>query len=213
MASLTSASKAGRRGPLTAIVAAAIVVVIVAAVVVVRGRSAGQLAGGTFTDTPPASDFVLPDQNGQMVRMANLRGKVVALTFLYTNCPDVCPVIATNLGLADHRLGATAQQLQIVAVSVDPAGDTLANVKKFTQSHGLAGLDNWHYLMGSLSQLQPVWKAYHVGSSASSGHNPEGLEHSALVYLVDPTGKLRVILPANFTIEDLVQDVRVLAGS
>jgi protein SCO1 len=196
------------------IIAALGVVLVVAVAGVVFGlrRQAqpGKLAGGVFSDTPQAPDFSLRDQNGQTVTMSQLKGKVVALTFLYTHCPDVCPLMASQLAAADQRLGPDASKVELVSVSVDPVGDTLPSVKKFTEDHNLAGQPNWHYLMGSPGQLQPVWEAYHVGSSATSEGAIQGVDHSALVYLTDTTGRLRVILSSNFTVSDFVQDAQAL---
>ena len=191
--------------------ALATVLAIVAALLIVRQRTTPQLAGGVFSDSPAAPNFTLKDQNNQPVTLAALRGKVVALTFLYTHCQDVCPTIATNMGIADRKLGGAASAARFLAVSVDPVGDTLPSVRTFTQEHGLAGDTNWHYLVGSPAELGPVWSAYHV-SAGSNSASPQSLDHSALVYLVDPSGKLRVILSANFAVTDLVQDVRALAA-
>ncbi|MFI5267889.1 MAG: SCO family protein [Chloroflexota bacterium] len=190
---------------------AVVLVVAVAGVIFgLRRQAQPGLTGGVFSDMPPAPDFSLRDQNGQTVTMSQLKGKVVALTFLYTHCPDVCPLMASQLAAADQRLGADAKNVEIVSVSVDPVGDTLPSVKKFTEDHNLAGQANWHYLMGSPGQLQPVWEAYHVGSSATSEGAIQGVDHSALVYLTDTTGRLRVILSSNFTVSDFVQDAQAL---
>ncbi|MGH2364783.1 MAG: SCO family protein [Chloroflexota bacterium] len=191
--------------------ALAALVAIAAAVLIVRQRTAPQLTGGVFSDSPAAPNFTLNDQNNQPVSMAALRGKVVALTFLYTHCQDVCPTIATNMSIADRKLGSSASAARFVAVSVDPVGDTLPNVRAFTREHGLAGDVNWHYLVGSPAELRPVWSAYHI-SAGSNSASPQSLDHSALVYLVDPHGKLRVILSANFAVADLVHDVSALAA-
>ena len=199
--------------PVAWIVAAVAVVVVIAAAGVVLGlrrHSQPGLAGGVFSDMPQAPDFSLRDQNGQTVTMSQLKGKVVALTFLYTHCPDVCPLMASQLAAADQRLGPDASKVEIVSVSVDPLGDTLPAVKKFTEDHNLAGDANWHYLMGSPGQLQPVWADYHVGSTASSEGAIQGVDHSAMVYLTDTTGRLRVILSSNFTVSDFVQDAQAL---
>ncbi len=195
------------------LVSLAVAVVIAAAGIVFGLRRASQpkLAGGlVFSDMPQAPDFSLRDQNGQTVTMSQLQGKVVALTFLYTRCPDVCPLMASNLAAADQRLGGDAANLEILSVSVDPANDTLPAVKKFTEDHSLADKPNWHYLIGSPGDLQPVWQAYHVGSQAASLGDFQGVDHSAMVYLADRSGRLRVILPANFTVSDVVDDVRTL---
>jgi protein SCO1 len=203
--------------PRPALIAGAVAVVLLLAVggtVLARQRATTNgLTGGVFTDTPPAPDFSLRDQNGQTVTMSQLQGKVVAITFLYTHCPDVCPLIASNLAAAETKLGADAAKTEVVAVSVDPVGDTLPAVRKFTADHSLDGQANWHYLMGSPGQLEPVWSAYHVGASAATEGAISGVDHSAMVYLTDTSGKLRVILPANVTVSDLVHDMQTLAAS
>lgn len=194
------------------VICVGVVLLIAAAglVMTVRRQATPHLAGGVFTDAPEAPDFSLKDQNGQTVTMSALKGKVVALTFLYTHCPDVCPLMASQMAAADQRLGADAKNLELISISVDPLGDTLPAVQKFTEDHNLAGQPNWHYLMGSPGQLQPVWEAYHVGSSANNEGPIQGVDHSAMVYLTDRAGRLRVILSANFTVSDFVQDVQVL---
>lgn len=180
-----------------------------------------QLTGPTISGNLPAADFTLNDQNGQAVQLAALRGKVVALTFLYTNCPDVCPLIATNLGQADQQLGAERANVVLLAVTVDPTNDTPAAVQKFDAEHQLQQQTNWHYLLGTVSQLTSVWKSYYVGSDAAqvadapatkvSAPTPQLINHTAIIYLIDRRGNLRVALDANFTPQDFLHDVRVLA--
>ncbi|HEV7214304.1 MAG TPA: SCO family protein [Chloroflexota bacterium] len=180
-----------------------------------------QLNGPTISGNPPAPNFALTDQNGQPVQLAGLRGKVVALTFLYTNCPDVCPLIATKLGQADQQLGADSSKVALLAVTVDPVHDTAAAVRAFDVEHQLQQA-NWHYLLGSVAQLTPVWKTYFVGTDAAqvagspatkvSAPTPQLVNHTAIVYLIDRQGNLREALDANFTPQDFLHDVRVLAA-
>ena len=94
-----------------------------AASVTVTGGS-GRFAGGELDPPQPTPDFTLTDQSGQKVSMADQRGKLVLLTFLYTNCPDVCPLITQNLNQALQMLGAKRDDVRVLAVSVDPEGDT-----------------------------------------------------------------------------------------
>ena len=187
-------------------------IVVVAGFLVGRARPAPALVGGVFNDTPPAPNFTLIDHNGQSFTMEATRGKVVALTFLYVHCPDVCPVIANKLAGSVSQLGADAQNVDMLAVSMDPVGDTRLAVNEFTRAHGLDGYNNWHYLIGSPSQLRNVWSDYHVDAQP----DPAGsvfVGHSALVYLIDRSGKLRVVLDANFNPADLLQDVKALLSS
>lgn len=178
------------------------------------GGSKPSIAGATVNGSPAAPDFTLIDQNGKQVALHDYKGKVVALTFLYTHCPDVCPLIATSLGQTDRKLASAQGQVEMLAVSVDPLGDTPPSIHKFDDDHGVSDLGNWHYLSGSPSQLARVWADY----GGVNSKNPDGtkqltpaeLEHMSIVYLIDPQGHMRAALPANFTSADLIQDVKAL---
>ena len=165
-----------------------------------------------FAIRPPAKapTFTLRDQSGRLTGPQNLRGHWFVVAFLYTHCPDVCPLIASQLHNAVSRLGSQAGKVQLVAVSVDPRGDKPANVARFLQEHELVG--QMQYLIGSASELAPVWQAWGVGSTRDSG-NPEFINHSALVYGVSASGKLTTIYPANLNPSELVHDVPLLLAS
>ncbi|HTY96282.1 MAG TPA: SCO family protein, partial [Solirubrobacteraceae bacterium] len=147
---------------------------------------------------------------GQPVNIAAYRGKAVFVTFLYTHCPDVCPLIASQLHNTLSRLGPKASEVQMVAVSVDPRGDKPANVARFLAEHQLTG--QMQYLIGSASELAPVWQAWGVGSTRDTG-NPEFINHSALVYGISASGKLTTIYPANLNPTEIVHDVPLLLAS
>jgi protein SCO1/2 len=156
---------------------------------------------------PPqrAPDISLRDQNGRPIRLSSLRGKTVFVTFLYVHCPDVCPLIATHLDTAVRRLGAPGRNVRILAVSVDPKGDTPAAARRFVRQHDL--LPTFHFLLGTRAQLALVWKAYHI----VAWKDPEGtVNHSAYTLLVDRSGNERVIYDATVKPADVVHDLRVL---
>ena len=101
-------------------------------------RYAGQpVAPGTV-----ATNFTLRDQHGRLVSLAGQRGKIVLLTFLYTHCIDVCPLIAANLDHAVRALGSRASQVTIIAVSVDPKRDTPKAVRSYTAERGVGPAAN-----------------------------------------------------------------------
>lgn len=204
-----------------AILAAGLLVAVAAAVTWERTRGGGPplLQGAVLTPPVPAYDFRLPDQDGRMVSLSDLRGKAVALTFLYAHCPDVCPLVAETLHQAYTQLGDLAGRVALVAVSVDPRGDTPEAVRTFLATHHVQ--HELTYLRGSFAQLRPVWSHYYVGSDAKEV-NPEAaaassplaqqVGHTALVYVIDPQGKINAFLPANFDPKDLVTDLRLLAS-
>jgi protein SCO1/2 len=159
---------------------------------------------------PPtkAPAIVLHDQNGTRTSLAQFRGKAVMLTFVYTHCPDTCPLIMQALGAAQRELGKRANQLQVVAVSVDPKGDTPAAVKSFLRREHTG---NVRYLLGTRAQLSKVWLAYHITSQTVKGRSDQ-VAHSSAVYGIDGHGLLRTLYPATpLDPKTIVHDVPLLA--
>jgi protein SCO1 len=146
---------------------------------------------------------------GQPVNIDRYRGKAVLVTFLYTNCPDICPLITANLHNALTQLGAQASRVQVIAVSVDPRGDTSRAVARFLAEHQMVG--RMQYLIGSSAALSRTWKAWSVGSEREVGQ-PQLVAHSALVYGIDASGRLRTVYPSSFEPHQIVHDVPLLAA-
>ena len=163
-----------------------------------------QVGGAIIQSKPVAPPISLHDDRGRAVRLSDFRGKWVAVAFLYTHCPDVCPLIAQNLNVALTR----APDLRVVAVSVDPKGDTPATVRAYARSHRLAG--TFHYLIGSRAELQPVWSAWHVATVPGPSKT---VGHSAFEVLVDPQGRERAYYDAKVTAADVLHDLRRLRGT
>ncbi len=149
----------------------------------------------------------LSNDLGQPVTLSQYRGKVVLVTFLYVHCPDVCPLIAANLHTTLEQLGPRASQVQLIAVSVDPHGDTPAAVARFLKEHELTG--QMQYLIGSPDQLSQTWKAWNVGSNEEV-NSPGLVAHSALVYGISASGKLTTIYSADFKPSQIIHDVPIL---
>jgi len=173
----------------------------------VTGGSGG-FAGGELSPPQPTPDFTLTDQSGRKVSMSDQRGKLVLVTFLYTNCPDVCPLITQNLNQALQMLGPKRDDVRVLAVSVDPGGDTPENVDKYAKAHHL--LPEFHYLTGTRAELMQVWKDYDVAAVA---RDPELVDHTAYTMLVDRSGGGRVIYDASVKAKDVVHDVNELLSS
>lgn len=161
---------------------------------------------GTDLGAQPAPEITLTDGlTGRTVSLSGLRGNVVALAFLYTRCPDICPLTAEQFRQAQQQLGTDADRVRFVAVSVDPEGDTPASVRDFSASHRLER--NWHYLIGPRQALAPVWSAYGVRSEP----DPSGLVgHTDAIYLIDTKGNARVLLHTEDGAETLAKDLRLL---
>ncbi len=174
---------------------------------VASSRYRGSLASPPENE-PPLS---LRNYKGERINVAQYKGKAVLVTFLYTKCPDVCPLIASNLGVALNAMGSQkASKVQVIAVSVDPRGDTPKAVAVFLKRHGVAG--RMQYLIGSPHELGRVWKAWGVGSERDT-QSPELVNHDGLVYGVSAQGKVTTLYAANFTPREIAHDAPLLASS
>jgi protein SCO1 len=156
-----------------------------------------------FVLKPPvvAPAFALRDQDGRLTGPRHMRGHWYVVAFLYTHCPDVCPVIASNLGVALRRL----PDLRVLAISVDPKNDTPASVKSFLRAHHLPS--RFRYVTGTRAELAPVWARYHV--AAIPGRRPI-VSHTAFELLIDPQGRERVLYDAQVQAGDVARDVSAL---
>ena len=162
-------------------------------------------AGGELSPPRKAPRIALRDANGRTVTLASERGRYVLVTFLYTHCPDVCPLIAENLNAALRRLGAQRSRVRVLAVSVDPKGDTAAAVRAYARRMHL--LPQFRYLIGSTAALHTVWTAWHVQAVRSS---PDVVDHVAYTALVDPRGSERVLYDSSVRATQVLHDLRVL---
>ena len=104
-------------------------------------------------------DFTLTDQNGQDVNLTDTRGDVVVVAFIFTRCPDVCPVITQSLRGVQEQLGEDYQEhVSIIPITVDPEHDTPEKLSEFTELHGV----DWPHLTGDLEEMEPVWSSFGI---------------------------------------------------
>lgn len=161
--------------------------------------------GPTIAHPWTAPDFALFDQRDRLVRLSTLRGDAVLVTFLYTHCADVCPLTAERLNQALLALGRSRSRVRVLAVSVDPTGDTRAAIRRFARLHRL--LPEMHYLTGPPEVLRAVWAAYGVGSKPRGAGR---LDHTLYTLLLDRSGKGRVLYDATATPAAITHDVRLV---
>jgi protein SCO1/2 len=168
-------------------------------------KNSSGLTGAVLRPPRPAQPIALHDADGHAVALAAQRGRYVLVTFLYTHCPDVCPLIARNLNAALRSLGPARDRVRVLAVSVDPAGDTAAAVRAYRTRLHL--LPQFRYLIGTRAELRRVWLAWNV---LSVQRKPDLVDHVAYTALIDPTGKERVLYGSRVQALQVVHDVRRL---
>jgi protein SCO1/2 len=180
------------------------------------GGGATAADGGRFAVAEPAPPGLagraapairLADARGGTFDTRTLAGKPYLVTFMYTNCPDVCPLIGAELRDMLERLGPDARRVRVVAVSVDPRGDTRESVLAWLRRQREP--QQFHYLIGGERELSPVWRAWYAAPQIPG--DPES-SHTAIVWLVDARGRLAAKVAAGgpFDAAGLARDVRSL---
>jgi protein SCO1/2 len=174
---------------------------------VLAAGDAAALKAGVFTPPRLAPEIALRGSDGADLKLARFRGKVVLMFFGFTHCADVCPVTLAVLAQARQQLGARASEVQVVYVTVDPERDDAAHLKKY-----LAAFDaSFVGATGKPEALAAVRDSYGV-SARKIGSGTEGyaIAHSSSVYLIDPEGRLRAMMPFGHSAADYVHDVGLL---
>lgn len=137
----------------------------------------------------PAPDFTLTSQDGLTVSLSDFRGKAVAVTFIYTSCPDLCPMLTANMARIQNRLGpAFGPKIAFISITVDPEHDTAEVLKQYAQDFG-ADLNGWTFLTGDPTIIRNVVLGYGVVARTGTEGN---VDHTFLTSLIDPDGILRV---------------------
>ncbi len=118
---------------------------------------------GTDMESQEAPSFTLTDHRGNTVTRDDLHGKAVALTFIFTNCPDVCPLIINRMNVAwDELSDDTKEGVAMVAITVDPERDDPETMAQYLETRGVTAMDSWYGLTGDIETLEPIWEAYFV---------------------------------------------------
>ena len=134
-------------------------------------------------------DFSLKDQDGNIFRFANIRGQVILITFIFTTCPDVCPLLTANFAAIQRTLEEKKiKGYQLLSLTTDPEHDT-ASVLKDYAGRFKADLKSWSFLTGSRLELAKVWKAFGVNVVKNQSGQ---IQHTTFTTLVDRQGNRRV---------------------
>ncbi len=155
------------------------------------------------------------------------------MTFLYTECPDVCPIVANHLRDVVMLMEEDGPDAAVVIVSVDPEGDTVDSALAYSERWQMT--DRWTYLIGEEVMLKEVWKAYYIDpylhgpgradtettpqvrGSGSGGvsalvEQTGRVIHSAPIYIIDAEGVMRSVFTLPVESEDVAHDIRLVGN-
>lgn len=152
------------------------------------------------------ADFKLTDHNGRPRTLRDFRGKVVVLFFGYMHCPDVCPTTMADLAQVMGKLGHDSDRVQVLFVTVDPERDTPELLAQYVPAFHPSFMG----LYGDAQSTAEVARAFNVmyqKQPTTAGYN---VDHSAGTFLIDPSGRVRLISPYGQRTDWLEQDIRLL---
>ena len=156
----------------------------------------------------PAPEFTLTAQDARPLRLGDLRGKVVAVTFIYATCTDTCPMLTAKMAALQQRLGKNfGSKVFFVSVTVDPQRDTPEVLRRYAEAHG-ANPAGWAFVTGTPEQIREVARRYGVYYKKAERGD---VDHTFLTSIIDQQGIMRVqYLGVRFDPEEMLRDLRSL---
>ena len=156
----------------------------------------------------PAPEFTLTKQDGKRLALKELRGKVLAITFIFASCVDTCPLLTAKMAGIQNRLGSDfGKKVHFVSITVDPERDTPDVLKRYGEAHK-ANAAGWAFLTGTSAEIREVAKRYGIYYKKT----PRGdVDHTFLTSLVDQNGILRVqYMGVKFNPDEMLRDLHSL---
>ncbi len=153
-------------------------------------------------------DFRLTDHTGKVRTLADFRGKIVAIFFGYTHCPDVCPTTLSDFAMAIRELGPDGKKVQVLFITVDPERDTAELLGKYVPSFNPTFL-GMYTDPASLAELARDFKVVYQKNSIK-GPTEYLIDHSAGTYIFDSQGRIRLHIAYGTGPMAIAQDLRAL---
>jgi cytochrome oxidase Cu insertion factor (SCO1/SenC/PrrC family) len=176
------------------------------AAVLILGTGAFFWLSGGGSASLVGGPFVLQDGNGKQVTDRDFRGKYMLVYFGYTFCPDVCPTTLNEVSEALDHLGAKADKLQPIFITVDPKRDTPAVVKQYAAAFtpkllGLTGTAD------EIAKVANEYRVYYAEHRTGPGPNDYTMDHSSVLYLMGPDGQFIAPIRTDETGPEIAADL------
>ena len=162
--------------------------------------------GSDITEARLNSSFILTSHLGKSTKLKDFRGKVVAIFFGFTYCPDICPTTMYELKAIKDSLGDDGDKLQVVFVSLDPERDTIKLMESYIPSFDSSFIG----LTGSGDNIKKIASQYKIFYQKVGEGKNYTIDHSSAIYLIDKKGSIRVRHPYGSSQEMIISDIRSL---
>ena len=151
-------------------------------------------------------DFRLTDADGRERTLADYRGKYVMVFFGFVYCPIVCPTVLITAAEARKGLGADGEQIQVIVITLDPERDTPADIRAYATAFD----PSFEGLWGTPERIKEVAKEFRVFYQKVATGNSYTIDHTALTYVFDPLGRLRLAMRHQQSADEFIADLRTL---
>ena len=154
-------------------------------------------------------DFRLTDADGRERSLADYRGKYVMLFFGYVYCPEVCPAALIRAAEVRNGLGADREKVQVITITLDPERDTPDDIRRYAVTFDPSFVGLW----GTPERIKEVAKEFRVYYQKVPAGQSYSIDHTALTYIFDPEGRLRLAMGHQLTTGQYIADLRRLMSS
>jgi len=165
-----------------------------------------QFRSTDITGAPYGHALELTDHTGKPRRLEDFRGKAVVLFFGFTHCPDICPTTLADIAQAVKSLGADAERVQVLMVSVDPERDSPEALAKYVTAFD----PRFIALRGDLAATKAAAAEFKIFFEKAKSGDSYTVNHSAQSYVIDPQGRLRLLVRHDRIGSDLGPDLRTI---
>ncbi len=166
------------------------------------------LESDTLYHTIP--DFELKNQDGQIVSVGDMKGKIFVTDFFFTTCPSICPIMKTQMLRVNEKFGSV-QDFGIYSISIDPRHDTVEVLKEYSERLGVEN-ESWQFLTGDLDSILDLAQKGFLVSAAEDSTAPGGYIHSGAFILVDKDLRIRGYYDGTkeSKVDELMKDIAIL---
>src|SRR5262249_38351908 len=132
-------------------------------------------------------------------------GKVILLSFVDSECTNICPLTTESMVEARQLLGSAGRDVQLVGIDANPDATSVRDVMAYSRAHQM--VNQWHFLTGSLAQLHEVWRAFHIAVQIERGE----IDHTPALFVIDQQGRERTVYLTQMSYASIAQSAGVVA--
>ena len=140
----------------------------------------------------------------------NNTNDIKIITFLYSNCTDICPTTTLKLREIYNNLHEFKNKFKIIVISVDPENDTPESTLKYSQAYKMS--DKWFFLTGHQSELSEIWEKYYISTwiTTNNNQNTFDINHAAPIYIIDQNQNIKLLHTEPIVAKEIVHDIKLL---